>query len=302
MPISRRALLLGGGFRLFAQDAKFSADVNVVTLLATVHDRDGRVVKDLERGDFVLDDEGKRQNIAYFMRESGLPLTIGLLVDTSRSQRGVLAAEKRASYKFLEQVLREDKDRAFVARFDIDVEVVQGFTSSRDRLRAALDGLRIPGRIATLLFEAVRKISEEEMRKEAGRKAYIILSDGASYRDPVSISTAIEFAQRADVIIYSILFSSENLHPIRGKISPMARRGQRAMKRLADETGGGYFEVTAQRPIEKIYAEIEDDLRNQYSIGYTPAKAGKSGEYRKIKLTTRNKKLTVRTRDGYYAK
>jgi VWFA-related protein len=300
--LSRRTLLFGSALKLWPQDAKFSTDVNVVTLLATVHDRDGRVIKNLEREDFVLQDEGRPQAISYFTRETDLPLQIGLLVDTSRSQRGVLGAEKRASYKFLEQVLREDKDRAFVARFDIDVEVTQGFTSSKDVLRTALNTLEIPGRTATLLYEAVRKVSEEQMRKETGRKAYIILSDGVSFKDPVSIGTAIEFAQRADVIIFSILFSQAQLRPARGRANPRALRGKKVMQRLADETGGGYFEVTAKRPLEKIYAEIEDALRNQYSIGYTPASPGKSGQYRKIKLAARDKKLVVNTRDGYYAK
>jgi VWFA-related protein len=298
--LSRRALLFGSALKLWAQDAKFSTDVNVVTLLATVHDRDGRVIKNLERQDFQLQDEGRRQTITYFTRESDLPLQIGLLVDTSRSQRGVLGAEKRASYKFLEQVLREDKDRAFVARFDIDVEVVQGFTSSKAELRGALEELSIPGRTATLIFEAVRKVSEEQMRKETGRKAYILLSDGVSFRDPVSIGTAIEYAQRADVIIYSIWFSQAQLRGLR--VNPMVLRGKKAMRRLADETGGGYFEVTQKRPIEQIYAEIEEALRNQYSIGYTPSAPGKSGQYRKIKLTAEDKKLVVKTRDGYYAK
>jgi VWFA-related protein len=303
--LSRRALLFGCLPGLSAQNAKFSTDVNVVTLLATVHDRDGRVVKNLEREDFLLQDKGKTQTITYFTRESDLPLTIGLLVDTSRSQRGVLGAEKRASYRFLDQVLREDKDRAFVARFDIDVEVVQGFTSSRNELRTALEGLEIPGQTATLIFEAVRKISEEQMRRESGRKAYILLSDGVSFRDPVSIGTAIEYAQRADVIIYSILFSGPPAgRPVqlRHRVSTNKLRGQKAMQRLADETGGVYFEVTAKHPLEKIYAEIENALRNQYSIGYTPGEPGKRGEYRKIKLTCRDKKLVAKTRDGYYAK
>jgi VWFA-related protein len=225
--LSRRTLLFGSALKLWPQDAKFSTDVNVVTLLATVHDRDGRVIKNLEREDFVLQDEGRPQAISYFTRETDLPLQIGLLVDTSRSQRGVLGAEKRASYKFLEQVLREDKDRAFVARFDIDVEVTQGFTSSKDVLRTALNTLEIPGRTATLLYEAVRKVSEEQMRKETGRKAYIILSDGVSFKDPVSIGTAIEFAQRADVIIFSILFSQAQLRPARGRAHPRALRGKK---------------------------------------------------------------------------
>jgi VWFA-related protein len=301
MPLSRRAILFSGAIRLWAQDAKFSTDVNVVTLLATVHDRDGRVIKNLTKEDFILHDEGKPQTITYFTRETDLPLTIGLLVDTSRSQIRVLDAEQRASYKFLDQVLREGKDRAFVARFDIDVAVVQGFTGARAELREALDGLEIPPRTATLLFEAVRKISEENMRRETGRKAYIILSDGVSFRDPVSIGTAIEFAQRADVIIYSIMFAGPR------RMQAVSRagkhdRGRKALERLSDETGGSYFEVSPRHTIENIYGDIEEALRNQYSIGYTSRQPGKSGEYRKIKLATRNKKLIVRTRDGYYAK
>jgi VWFA-related protein len=301
MPISRRALLFGGALRLCAQDAKFSTDVNLVNLLATVHDRDGRVIKNLAKEDFVLHDEGKQQTIAYFARESDLPLTIGLLVDTSRSQIRVLEAERAASYRFLDQVLREGKDRALVARFDVDVEVVQDFTGSRAELREALDGLEIPGRTATLLYEAVRKVSEEHMRRETGRKAYVILSDGMSFRDPVSIGTAIEFAQRADVILYAIMFAGP------GRMMAVRRlgkrdRGRQAMERLAGETGGAYYKVSPSRTIEQIYAEIEEDLRNQYSIGYTPREPGRTGEYRKIKLTARNKKLNVRTRDGYYAK
>jgi VWFA-related protein len=167
--------------------------------------------------------------------------------------------------------------------------------------------LSIPGRTATLIFEAVRKISEEQMRKQTGRKAYILLSDGVSFRDPVSIGTAIEYAQRADVIIYSILFAGvppavQALLKKKRVVNVGSERGRKTMRRLAEETGGDYFEVTPKNTIEKIYAQIEDALRNQYSLGYTPRQPGKTGEYRKIKLTTRNKKLLVKTRDGYYAK
>src|SRR5262249_36115459 len=160
--------------------------------------------------------------------------------------------------KFLDQVLREDKDRALVARFDVDVEVVQGFTSSRAELRTALDGLEIPGRTATLLYECVRKVSEEQMRPQAGRKAFVILSEGVSFRDPVSIGTAIEFAQRADTIIFSILFAGPGpavmaLMPQLARVRfSGSKHGQQVMKRLAEETGGDYFEVTPKLTIEQI--------------------------------------------------
>jgi VWFA-related protein len=307
MRISRRSLLLAGAFRAWAQeqDAKFTTDVNLVTLLATVRDKDGRAIKNLTREDFVLREDGEPQDITYFSRESDLPLTIGLLVDTSRSQTGVLEPERRASYTFLDQVLREDRDAAFVAHFDTEVEVLQGFTSSRKDLATALERLRIPGQYATLIFEAVRRTSEELMRTRQGRKAFILLSDGVSFRDKTSIGTAIEYAQRADTIIYSILFADHPKVYRPGRAAVMAieaGRGKSAMQRLARETGGGYFEVSKAQPIGKIYAQIEESLRNQYALGYSPKTRGKAGEYHKISLTTKAAGSIVQARDGYYAR
>ena len=141
----------------WSQDSPtFSTNVRVVSLLATVRDRDGKVVKDLSQDHFVLQEDGTPQTIRYFSRESNLPLTIGLLVDTSRSQVSVLEPERLASYTFLDQVLREDKDRAFVVQFNVKVEMLQGLTTSRRELTAALERLRVPRQIATLLFSAVR--------------------------------------------------------------------------------------------------------------------------------------------------
>jgi VWFA-related protein len=305
MLISRICLVLGSALSLWAQDSNFSADVNVVTLLATVRDRAGHVAKNLSRDDFVLQEDGTPQTISYFSKESDLPLTIGLLVDTSQSQTGVMASERKASYVFLDQVLREDKDLAFVAHFDTQVEVLQGFTSSRQELAAALDRLAVPGRIATLLYEAIRKTSEDMMRKRQGRKAFILLSDGVSFNDKTTIGTAIECAQRAATIIYSILFADHPklYRPGRAAVLAIARQhGRSVMQRLARETGGAYFEISAAKPIESAYPEIEDALRSQYSIGYTPQAAGTSGQYHKIKLTTKRTDLIVQTRDGYYSK
>jgi len=287
-----------------AQEPRFSTDVSVVTLLATVRDRDGRIVKDLDRDDFVLKEDGVVQTIRHFSRESGLPLTVGLLVDTSHSQTGVIEQERTASYTFLDQVLRKD-DQAFVARFDVDVEVTQGFTNSRDDLRAALIQLKVPGRIATLLYTAVRECSENMMRRRTGRKAYILLSDGVAFRDHTPLETAIEYAQVADTLIYSILFADHPkiYRPGQAAVTGIAaKHGRDTMRRLAAETGGAYFEVTEQRPIEKIYAEIEDALRSQYSLGYTPGRADTNGKYRKIELTVKRPGLIVQTRDGYYPK
>jgi VWFA-related protein len=155
--LSRRAFLLGAAIPAWAQEATFSAGVKVVSLLATVHDKDGRVVKDLNKEDFVLQEDGKPQTIRYFSRESDLPLSLGLLVDTSRSQIDVLERERSASYTFLSQVLREKVDHALIASFDKRVQVLQDMTSSRQELSAALARLAIPREVATLLYEAVRQ-------------------------------------------------------------------------------------------------------------------------------------------------
>jgi VWFA-related protein len=303
--ISRRTLLLGSSLGLWAQDPKFSAGVEVVTLLATVRDREGRIVKDLDRNDFVLLDAGKVQKISYFSRESDLPLAIGLLVDTSRSQLGVMEAERKASCQFLDQVLRENTDEAFVAHFDTIVEVLQGFTSSRGLLTAALEKLRVPGQLATLYYDAVRDCSERQMRGRQGRKAFIVLSDGVDYRSKAPLGTAIEYAQRADVMVYSILFADKVrlYRPGRAAVQAVvAKRGRNALQRMSQETGGAFYEVSEKQPLEEVFSAIEDALRNQYSIGYTPADQGKSGVYRKIKLSTTRPGLLVQTRDGYYAK
>lgn len=213
--------------------------------------------------------------------------------------------ERQASYVFLDQVLRPGKDQAFIAHFDTRVEMVQGFTSSREELRAALDRLSVPGIIATLLYEAIRQTSETMMRPQRGRKAFILLSDGVSFRDKTSIGTAIEYAQRADTIIYSILFAEhpKAYRPARAAIRTMVGgHGKGVMQRLARETGGAYFEISASNTLEDAYAQIQEALRNHYSLGYTPERTGTSGEYRKIKLTVKKPGLVVQTRDGYYAK
>lgn len=245
----------------------------------------------LSKDDFVLEEDGRAQTIRYFSRESDLPLTIGILVDTSRSEVRTLEAERRASYTFLDKVLRPDRDRAFVAHFDMRFGLLQSLTSSRQDLAAALERLKVPVLSGTLLYTGLKRAAIDVMQGQHGRKAFILLSDGVDYRSRTSIGTAIEYVQRADTIIYSILFADPRTR---------SRRGPHVMQRLARETGGGYFEASSGNPIDGIFAQIEDELRHQYSIGYTPDRIDDSRGFRKIKLTTRYKNLLVRTRDGYY--
>ena len=280
-----------------------SVTTNLVMLQASVHDRSGRIINHLEVEDFVLEDNGIPQKIRYFSRESELPLIIGLLVDTSRSQTRVFNQEALASSTFLDRVLREGKDQAFITHFDTNVQVLQGLTSSRGELSSALQRLSIPNEYATLLYSAVRDSSDNILRQRQGRKALVLLTDGVAYKDPIPIGTAIEFAQRANTILYSIRFSDPIAvyRPFRAAILEAAKeKGKQGLERMARETGGTSYEVTKNRSIEMIYSQIEDELRNQYSIGYTPSQV--DGRYHKIRLVTKDNHLIVATRDGYFAK
>lgn len=345
-------------------DVKFSSNVNVVNVFATVHDKQGKVVKNLLKDDFTLEEEGRPQAIKYFAQQSDLPLTLGLLIDTSGSQRRVLEPERRASYKFLEQVLREDRDKAFVIHFDRQVELLQDLTFSKKDLERALEDMESPrpqfnrrgqsgggqypqqggqypqqggqypqqgggggGRGAgTTLYDSVLLASDEIMRKEQGRKALILLTDGVDNGSKVPLSSAVESAQRADTLVYSIRFYDPNAYGNQGLGGPGYGRGRRGgfgtpfpgagggqrpgtnrtadgkkvLERISEETGGGYAEVSNNDTLDKIYARIEDELRSQYSLGYTSDQPG-SG-YRSIKVTTKIKNLAVQARQGYYAR
>jgi VWFA-related protein len=335
-------------------DQKIAVEVKVVNILASVRDKKGKTIGDLSKDDFVLTEDGKPQTIAYFARTSDLPLRLGLMVDTSLSQRRVLGEERDASYGFLDHLLRVDKDLAFVIHFDREVELLQEFTASRPKLQAALQLLQTPeggrgggdgspggngggnggpggwgggggqrgrGGAGTLLHDGIYLASDELMRKEQGRKALIILSDGVDHGSRETLVSAIEASQKADTIVYSILFKDDEGYgggrPGFGMGGPMGggpmgggRRGggqrmpervdgKKILEQISRETGGRLFEVSKKEPIDKIYAQIEEELRNQYSIGYPLAKDATPG-FHKLALTVKKKDLIVQARDGYY--
>ena len=235
--------LMTPGDPLRAQEQpKISVEVKVVNVMATVRDKHGKIVTNLAKDDFVLEEDGHPQTITYFSRESDLPLTLGLLVDTSLSQRRVLEQERNASYSFLDNMLRE-KDLAFVIHFDREVELLQDLTSSRKKLESALGLLEEPsssggsggsggrrggfGGGGTLLYDGVYLASNEVMKKQQGRKAIIILSDGVDTGSKESLVTAIESAQRADTVVYSILFADEESHGSPGGFGGLGGMGRR---------------------------------------------------------------------------
>ena len=283
----------------------YSSEVKVVSLLATVRDQDGRIVKNLTQDDFVLEDDGVPQKIRYFTHESDLPLKIGLLVDTSGSETYRLNSERAASFTFLDRILRTGKDQAFIARFDGRTAVLSGLTSSREELSSSLNQLRTPPGFGTVIFSAIRDCSKNVMQKEVGRKALILLTDGVDHFDHTSIGAAIESAQGADCMLYSIrIFDAWPLATPLGIGVWQARlaKAKKGLERMALETGGEEFEVSKHSTIDDIYSRIEEALRNQYSIGYVPDPAGQPGKFHKVKLRMKDPHLVVRSRAGYYGK
>jgi VWFA-related protein len=279
-------------------DPTFSSSVQVVNLLATVRDKNRQILRDLTKDDFQVVENGRPQTIRYFTRESDLPLTIGLLIDTSLSQTRMLAAERGASLRFLDEVLRENKDHVFIMQFDLAVQTRQPLTGSRRDLDEALAFVDTPSRSqlrnqyggGTLLFDAVVEASDDTMKKQKGRKALIVMSDGGENGSDAAITDAIDAAQRAETLIYSIFFSDGSYGNSRS-----------IMQRLAKETGGGYFEVSKKLTIDQVFALIQEDLRSQYSIGYVSDKPATVQEFRRVQLSLKRPGLVVQSRDRYWA-
>lgn len=318
---------------LRAQDEEvIRSEVKVVNVLTSVRDAKGRVMPDLEVDDFVLKDNGKPQKIQYFATQSDLPLTLGLLIDTSNSQRAVLSEERDGSRQFIQQVLREEKDLSFLIRFDQDVELLADLTGSKAKLSEALNDAvlpaerrqrndfaryqfprgrrRVPGGgqprqsqgAGTVLFDAVLLASEEVLGKREGRKALILLSDGMDFGSKTSEQNAVEAAQRADAIVYAIRYADPRIAQALRR-HPLARirvpDGKKVLESMCAATGGASYELEPGK-LNEIFRQIEEDLRNQYSLGFTPDPPAKPGEFRKLELQVKFKGAKARTREGYY--
>lgn len=350
------------------QKPKYEANVKVVNVFATVRDKSGKIVKDLNKADFTLTEEDHPQTIKFFESESSLPLHLGLMVDTSFSQARVIGDERSAGMRFFDQILREDKDQAFVLHFDHEIELLQDFTPSHQALNKAINllevappqqqnqggtnpqggnypqqgggypggggyppGRRYPGggggggypsggngrggRAGTKLYDAILLGSEDLMSKQQGRKALILLTDGVDHGSKVTLFEGIRAAQKSDTLVYSVLFADDSAYsgPSYGGMGrrrmPMPGGGQdgpdgkKILKQIAAETGGSFYQVSHFHPLDKIFADIEEDLRNQYNIGYTPDTSSDAGIFKHIHLTAQTKKkkdLVVQARAGYY--
>jgi len=295
----------------------FRANVNVVNLFFNVKDRHGALIPDLKKEDFTVVEDGKPQPIKYFAAEANQPLTLGILIDTSPSQTRVLPLEQEAGASFLREVLQA-KDLAFVISFDLNIDLLHDFTNSAGDLKAALNRAQIsngghvgsmPGMgggpfptaqqaCCTYLYDAVYLAGHDMLAKEVGRKAMVILTDGEDEGSKLKVADAIEAAQKSDSIVYVILIADRGFYSSQG----YGYSGDRAMRKLAEETGGRVIDVgNKEDKLKEAFAQISKELRSQYNIGYTPTNAKLDGTFRRIGIHTDNANYRIQARMGYYA-
>lgn len=290
--------------------ATLKVTTSVVNVYAVVRQKNGRLIPDLTKDDFVLEEDQQPQVIKYFSREADTPLTMGILVDTSPSQGRVLEVEKSEAEAFLSQTMRP-KDLTFVLHFDVEVELLQDFTADLKLLDKAIDeteinggGVRTPGTFptgdsggATHLYDAVYLSARELLKNEVGRKVLILLTDGEDQGSKVRLEAALEAAQKSDVIIYSIDISDRAFYSRHG----MGYGGESVLRKLSEETGGRVIQANNVRDTSEAFQQIARELRTQYLLGYTPTNTKLDGTFRKIDVKVRTGNGKVDARRGYYA-
>ena len=291
-------------------------NVDVVQFFFNVKEKKGALIPNLPKDEFTLLEDGKPQTIKYYSAESNLPLTLGILIDSSASQENVLGMEQQVGGAFLSNVLRP-KDMAFVMDFNIGVSLLQDFTSSVSRLKAALNSVRInsggqavvsglPGQgggpvptmgtpKGTLLYDAVYLASHDQMGQQVDRKAMILLTDGEDQGSQYRIKDAIEAAQKADTIVYVLLCADRGFYGWTGY------SGDSDMKKMTTETGGRVIEVgNKTEKLKAAFDQISQELRSQYYIGYVPTNPNKDGGFRRVQIQSKSG-YKIQGRSGYYA-
>jgi VWFA-related protein len=288
-------VLLVAGMQVRSEPAQYTIKVGVdlVNVPFTVTDRHGRLVPGLTAADFAIEEDGRKQDILNFASENELPLTLAMLIDTSLSVRPIFDEEKTTANAFLESILRP-KDLALAIGFDRSVTLVQDLTEDPKRLAAAINDLKIGP--YTSLYDAIYLAANERLRHEAGRKAIILITDGADNGSKVNLTEALMSAHQADAVIYSI----SNAVPTRfgfggGDGDPGT------LKKLSEETGGAVFFLEKNGDFQHIFDQIARELRSQYTLGYRSTNPSHDGKFRRIKIVPRDSSFVIRSRRGYYA-
>jgi VWFA-related protein len=293
---------LAGGLAFASPPGQIRVQVNLVNLFATVRDKHKAIVTGLKQDDFQVYEDGQLQEITNFSAESNLPITLGILIDTSGSEYYMLSGEKEAGSRFLGRVLRKG-DLAMIMSFDTDVDLLADFTDDRGLLDRAINRAQInvpvggvivqgplpsSGTGGTNFYDAVYLAAHDKLSDEAGRKAIVVLTDAEDTGSKLQLGDAIEAAQRTDTVVHILLVAADG-------------GDQSVAKRLTDDTGGRMIIVRSERNLEQAFDQISEELRSQYTIGYTPTNKKHDGSYRKIRVEMKNKDYSVLTRRGYYA-
>jgi VWFA-related protein len=269
--------------------------VNEVNLIFTVTDKHGHYIPNLKQSDFaLLDDQKAPARVTSFRQQINLPLRVGIVIDASTSIRSRFQFEQQSASEFLLQTLKARSDRAFVMGFDVTPTVTQDWTNNIDGLQAGINRLRPGG--GTALFDSVYIACRDKLRdvsrgQEPVRKAMVLISDGDDDQSRVHVDEAIKMCQRAETIIYTI---STNWTPSRGK-------GDEVLTQMAEATGGQVFFPPSVEEMANSFHAIEEELRSQYALTYTPADFKEDGAFRPIYLYCNDRRYLVRTRKGYFA-
>lgn len=303
--LTRRTVLTGlaGGGLLLAQDPVIRVDVQLVNITFTVRDKRGGLVGTLTQDDFTVFEDGKQQEINRFQRDNDLPLTIGLLIDISGSMYNIIDTGKRAGSEFFRKVLRE-KDLAFLITFGSETELVQDLTSSPNMLERALGKVEAqrPTRVmtqgpvptsrvrGTLMHDAIYLAAEEKLKSEAGRKVIVLLTDGADMGSFYKLADALKQSHLADAVVYSFFY-----------YEPMFGSDEGALKKLSGDTGGRVFNVAKRGALEQAFDQLQEEMRSQYALSYTPTNNNQDGGFRRVEIKTKDGALKVQARRGYYA-
>jgi VWFA-related protein len=285
----------------------FRKNVNVVNILVTVKDKHGALIPNLSKDHFELLEDGKPQTIKYFSTESDVPITLGLLIDSSKSMERTLPEEKVVASGFLQKVLT-GKDLAFVISFDISVDLLQDLTGDLHLLRGGLNKARINTNTVgmspmggsgpvptaggqnkgTLLFDAVYLAADEVLSRQVGRKAMVILTDGDDVGSKLRLKDSIEAAQRADTVAYVLLITD-----------PMYPSNYGDMSKLTEQTGGRLISVSRPDKLDKAFAEIAAELRSQYLLGFSSTNPVNDGKFRRLEVKSKDG-YKIQARKGYY--